>query len=90
MLYHQALYDSLQFVLNNPDHQLLVSIQTVNYERIFVTKKGHIVVGSGIILITVEVNKLLFTSGHFLTKKRDRERDIKIRACMLEFSSKIV
>ncbi len=46
MFYHQAISESLQFVLNNPDHHLLVSIQIAESDRIFVTKIGHVYTGS--------------------------------------------
>ena len=49
-----------------------------------------LVVGSGIILITVEVHKTLCYGIQYLRKKRDRERDMKNRACMLEFCNKNV
>ena len=72
MLYHQAVNDSLQFVLNNPDHQLLVSIQTVNYDRIFVTRNGRVFTGSSR-LIKQQLSATLRREirKHYLTLKND-------------------
>ena len=94
MLYHQALYDSLQFVLNNPDHQLLVSIQTVNYERIFVTKRGQVFTGSSRLIkqqlsatLRREIRKQYLTlqNDNLITDEPELGSSLAIQKHYLEF-----